>query len=84
MIKNSVRKTKKVLKKRPAIEGQVQYVLPLGNGWVVKDSSASKFTVITDNRQEAVSIARAIAKRKKMRLIIYNKNGTIREMTSYA
>lgn len=84
MVKNSIGKRRKVLKKKLISERNIQYVLPLGNGWVVKDSSASKFTVITDNRQEAVSMARIIAKRKKTRLVVYNKNGTIKEMTSYA
>lgn len=84
MVKNSIGKRRKVLKKKLISERNIQYVLPLGNGWVVKDSSASKFTVITDNRQEAVSMARIIAKIKKTRLVVYNKNGTIKEMTSYA
>lgn len=71
-------------KKRTATIKQIEYVLPLGNGWVVKNSAAAKFLVITDNKKEAVSIARNIAKRKHTELIVYNKDGKIHERISYA
>jgi hypothetical protein len=59
-------------------------VLPIGNGWVVKNSAAAKFLIITDNKREAISIARKVAKLRHIELIVYNKNGTIQEKVNYA
>jgi hypothetical protein len=71
--------------KRKAVgTSQIQYVLPIGNGWVVKNSAAAKFLIITDNKREAVSIARKVAKLRHIELIVYNKNGTIQEKVNYA
>jgi hypothetical protein len=70
-------------KKAVLLQGTIQYVLPLGNGWVVKSSTASKFTVITESKREASSIARNIAKTKHSQLIIYNKDGSIEREESY-
>ncbi len=82
------RKTKntipKIAKKKSAPATQVQYVFPIGNGWLVKNSAKAKFTVITDNKREAVTIARNIARLKHIELIVYYKNGNIQEKVSYA
>lgn len=61
-----------------------QYVLPLGNGWVVKASNASKFTFITDTWREAVSMARQLAKSKKSELVVYGRDLSIKERTNYS
>lgn len=58
--------------------------MPIGNGWVVKNSQSSKFTVITDSKREAITIARNMAKTKGDELIIYNKEGEIQEKKTYA
>lgn len=76
-------KLKKARKKAVATT-PIQYVLPIGNGWVVKNSTAAKFLIITDNKREAVSIARKVAKLRHIELIVYNKNGTIQEKVNYA
>ena len=62
----------------------IQYVLPLGNGWVVKRNTAKSFTVITETKREAVSIARSIAKSKHHELIVHGKNGAILIRENYA
>ncbi len=69
--------------KKSAIDGNVQYVLPLGNGWVVKNSQAKKFTAITDNKKDALVIARTIAKYKQIELVIYGKDGKIQSRENY-
>jgi hypothetical protein len=61
-----------------------EIVLPLGNGWVVKNSNARKFTVILDSKTEAVKIATQIAKDKGIELVIYAKDGSIQRQVSYA
>lgn len=66
-----------------ASTGTIQYVLPLGNGWAVKTNIASKFTVITDSKREAISIARAIARNKKTDLVVHGRDGNIEIQESY-
>ncbi|MBO9204490.1 MULTISPECIES: DUF2188 domain-containing protein [Niastella] len=82
--KNSHSRSPKV-KKVPAKVSTIQYVLPLGgNGWLVRDNKAAKFTEITDNKREAVSIARHIAKNKKIELVIYGRDGNEEKRENYA
>ena len=64
--------------------GTIQYVLPLGNGWVVKSNRRVSFTAITDSKREAISIARNIARTKKTELIVHGKNGNVEIQESYA
>jgi pyruvate/2-oxoglutarate/acetoin dehydrogenase E1 component len=71
-----MRKAKKIVKK-------TQYVIPIGNAWMVKSEGSAKFTIITDNKREAVSFAKEIAKRYESDLIIYDKKGGIAESISY-
>lgn len=62
-----------------------EYVIPLGGtGWVVKTSSAKKFTVISDSKREAVKIARSLAKRRGRKLVIFGKDGSVQQEVSYA
>jgi len=62
----------------------IQYVIPLGGtGWVVKSSKAKKFTVITDSKREAVSIARNLAKTQHVILEIHGRDGGIEKRESY-
>ena len=72
---------KKAIKKTGASVGvskrASQHVIPLGNGWVVKTGSSKTFTVITDNKKEAVEIAKSIAKTKKTDVIVHGKFGVI-------
>ena len=71
-------------KKKIAGNGTIQYVLPLGgDGWVVKSSNATKFTVITDSKREAVSIARGIAKLQHVILEVHGRDGKVEKRESY-
>lgn len=82
--KNTHTKRKK-LKKDAAKVSSIQYVLPLGgNGWVVKNNKAAKFTVITDSKREAISIARNIAKNKQIELVVHGRDGSIEIRENYA
>jgi Uncharacterized protein conserved in bacteria (DUF2188) len=72
------------IKKNVALKNHVtQYVLPLGNGWVVKNSNVARFTFITDSKREAITIARSLARSKHMELIVHGKNGNIEVKESY-
>jgi len=68
----------------PGTAKKIQYVIPVGNGWVVKASDSIKFLLITDNKREAVSVAKDIAKRNESDLIIYGKDGKITANNSYS
>ena len=61
----------------------IEYVLPLGNGWVVKNKAAKVFTVITDTKKEAITIARSIAKNKKRELVVYGRGGVVELKEAY-
>jgi Uncharacterized protein conserved in bacteria (DUF2188) len=60
-----------------------QHVIPLGNGWVVKTGSSKTFTVITDNKREAVEIAKSIAKTKKSAVVVHGKFGAIERTEAF-
>jgi hypothetical protein len=80
----SSKRTVRTARKTSLASRQVQHVIPLGNGWVVKSENTTRFTVITDSRQEAIAIATSIAKAKKTGLVIHNKDGRISNTRSYA
>lgn|GEM_PF-1731669 len=63
--------------------GSIEYVLPLGNIWVVKNNSAKQFTVITDSKKEAIEIARELARNRNNELIVHGKSGKIEIHESY-
>jgi Uncharacterized protein conserved in bacteria (DUF2188) len=74
---------RKTVKRSSTRKKTTEHVIPLGNGWVVKNSDADKFTVISDSKTEAVKIARQIAKQKGLDLVIHAKDGSIQEQISY-
>jgi len=58
----------------------VVYVIPLGGtGWVVKSSEAKKFTAITNSKREAITMARLLAKPNSRKVIVFDKDGSIRQ-----
>jgi len=71
-------------KKKIVAEATMEYVIPLGgDGWVVKNSKSKTFTVITDNKREALTIAQGIAKNKQRELVIFGRDGEIEKTESY-
>lgn len=69
--------------KKSSATDDIQYVLPLGNGWVIKASKSSTFTAITDSKAEAISIARTIARTKRTKLVVHGKNGAVQMRENY-
>jgi hypothetical protein len=63
--------------------GKNQHVVPSGDGWAVKGEGNSKSTHRTDTQQQAIDLARAIARNQKSELFIHRKDGTIRDRDSY-
>jgi hypothetical protein len=82
---SSKKKVSTTSKKRDTLNRRlIQYVLPIGNGWVVKTNNAAKFTVVTDSKKEAIAIARNLAQTKHSDLIVHGKDGNIELKESYA
>jgi len=64
-------------------KGNNQHVVPHSEGWAVKSEGAQKATKVTRTQQEAIEIARDIARNQSSELNIHNRDGQIREKNSY-
>ena len=64
-------------------KGKNQHVTKHENGWQVKGAGNSKATKVTNTQQEAISLAREIAKNQSSELLIHGRNGRIRDKDSH-
>jgi uncharacterized protein DUF2188 len=69
--------------KKGMVKGTVQHVIPLGNGWMVKGADSHVITLVTDNKQQAIMIATAIAKNNGSQLKIHNQSGQAVELHTF-
>lgn len=60
-----------------------QHVVPHSGQWAVKGEGNSKATKIKSTQEEAISVAKVIAKNNNSELFIHRPNGRIREKNSY-
>lgn len=60
-----------------------QHVVPLGNGWAVKEEGNKDFSIITSNKTSALKFARQVARLRKSELVIHGKDGKIQDKDSY-
>lgn len=60
-----------------------QHVVPHQDGWAVKGEGNAKATKVTTTQQEAIDVARKIAKNQEVELLIHGRNGQIRTRDSY-
>jgi hypothetical protein len=63
------------MKRKTTNKNTVHYVLPLGNGWAVKSNGANGFALITDRKQEAITVAKSLAKKYGAQLVVQSKEG---------
>ena len=64
--------------------GRNQHVVPNPNGgWSVRAAGSKRATVHTNNKQDAVNIARNISRNQHSELIIHGKNGQIQSRDSH-
>ena len=64
--------------------GKDQHVLPDPNGgWQVKSAGSQVPTARTATQEEAIRIAREIARTEKSELVIHGRTGRIREKDSH-
>jgi len=62
---------------------QNQHVTKRSNGWAVKGAGNDKATKVLSTQQEAIDLARRIAKNKHAEVVIHGKNGKIRDKDSH-
>ena len=60
-----------------------QNVIPYKRFWAIKGEGNKRITRKTFTQQEAITIARKIAKNQRSELFIHKKDGSIRERNSY-
>ncbi len=60
-----------------------QHVIPLGNGWAVKEEGKTRFSLISQTQKDAIHFAREIAKSNHAELVIHRKDGRIRLKDNY-
>lgn len=60
-----------------------QHVVPKNDKWAVKGVGNEKYTKVVDTQQEAINVAREIAKNQQSELVIHRKNGTSQVKDSY-
>ncbi len=60
-----------------------QHVIPLGNGWAVKEEGKTRFSLISQTQKDAIHFAREIAKNNHAQLVIHRKDGRIRLKGNY-
>jgi len=60
-----------------------QHVVPEGKVWGVRGEGNRRLTRITKTQQEAIEIARQIAKNQRSELFIHNREGEFRDRNSY-
>ncbi|WP_035295971.1 DUF2188 domain-containing protein [Brevibacillus thermoruber] len=65
------------------MSGRNQHVVPHRDGWAVKGEGNSKATRVTDTKQEAINIAREIARNQQSELFIHGKDGKIQSRDSH-
>lgn len=63
--------------------GKNQHVVPHPQGWAVKSAGSDRATKVVRTQQEAIDIARKIARNQKSELIIHGEDGQIREKDSH-
>jgi hypothetical protein len=59
------------------------HVTPHQKGWQVKGEGNKRATVVTRTQSEAIQICKKAAKAQKGEMFIHNKQGQIRERSSY-
>ena len=60
-----------------------QHVVPHDDGWAVRGEGNKKVTRITRTQQEAIGIARHIARNQGSEVVIHRRDGRIRDKDSY-
>ncbi len=60
-----------------------QHVVPHDDGWAVVGAGNERATSVHDTQQEAIDAGREIAQNNQSELLVHNRQGQIRERSSY-
>lgn len=60
------------------------HVVPHRNGWGVRRDDAIRCSAVRQRQGDAVTLARRLAQRAEVELLIHDDDGTIRSRDSYA
>jgi uncharacterized protein YdaT len=60
-----------------------QHVVPHQGGWAVRKEGGRKVTAKTRTQQEAIEVARQIARNQGSEVVIHRPDGRIRDKDSY-
>ena len=61
-----------------------QHVVPRDNKWAVRKTGSDRVTRKFDTKEEAIQVARKLARKQKTIVYIFGSNGQISERESYA
>lgn len=84
-LKASVKSNKQVASYSRAVKSgsKIQHVILKNGSWVVKSIISNKTSKPFNTQKEAIDYGKNIAKNQKTDLIIYSKEGNIRDRKSY-
>jgi hypothetical protein len=63
--------------------GRNQHVTPHGGKWAVKGAGSQRATRVTPTKEEALRVARDIARRQGSDVVIHGADGRIQDKDSY-
>ena len=63
--------------------GKNQHVVPNDGGWGIRGEGNSRLTTITPTKEQAVDLAREIARNQHSELVIHGRDGRIQDKDSY-
>ena len=63
--------------------GKNQHVVPHQDGWAVKGAGNKRATSVHETQQQAINVAREIARNQHSELLIHRGDGRIRDKDSY-
>ncbi len=63
--------------------GRNQHVVPHEDGWAVRGEGTERPSSVHHTQDEAIQVARGIARNQQSELIIHRQNGTIRDRDSH-
>ncbi|MGD8174493.1 DUF2188 domain-containing protein [Marinimicrobium sp. ARAG 43.8] len=65
------------------MSGKDQHVIPHESGWAVKGAGNDRVTSVHNTQQQAIDVAREIARNQQSELVIHRPNGQIRDKDSH-
>jgi hypothetical protein len=60
-----------------------QHVVPHPDGWAVRGAGNERLTSVHKTQEEAIQVAREIARNQQSELVIHDRHGQIRDKDSF-